>query len=226
MLATWHPPCLRSPALRWPICLAQPTHPASSSPLCPGQWADASLIGSTGALPGELPGAGGRGEDWEGRSVGAGRARMPGSHLNILDPVPISVIIALVPHTIVISIFLPRVWCQKAVVLKVSWLNEWGHALLERQPCPHAHLAPTLLPSAPVCSACCCPCRAAPGPGSHRCLCQAHTRSRSQPSPRYTGAMRKVAVRGLGWLSIPAFPLLQALFSPTSSWAQAPLPSP
>lgn len=37
--------------------------------------------------------------------------------LNILDPIPISIIVTLVPNTIIISIFLPRVGCQKAVVL-------------------------------------------------------------------------------------------------------------
>lgn len=41
----------------------------------------------------------------------------PAVVLNILDPIPISIVITLVPHTIIISIFLPRVGCQKAVVL-------------------------------------------------------------------------------------------------------------
>lgn len=41
----------------------------------------------------------------------------PAIVLNVLDPVPVSIIITLVPHAIIISIFLPRVRCQKAVVL-------------------------------------------------------------------------------------------------------------
>lgn len=41
----------------------------------------------------------------------------PTPYLNILDTIPVSIVITLVPDTIVISIFLPRVGCQKAIVL-------------------------------------------------------------------------------------------------------------
>lgn len=153
----------------------------------------------------------------------AGKVRTSGSHLNILDPVPISIIITLVPHTVVISIFLPRVGCQKAVVLKVKgrkWMDEFCPTLAwGALSCSLARLPP-----APACSVCCCPCRAAPGPGSHQCLCRVHTHSRFQPSPRYTGATQRVEVSGLGWL--PTTHPLQALFSPTSFWARAHLPFP
>lgn len=48
-----------------------------------------------------------------------------GSYLNVLDPVPVSIIITLVPHTIIVSIFLPRVGCQKAIVLKFREGRGW-----------------------------------------------------------------------------------------------------
>lgn len=66
---------------------------------------------------------------------------MSGSHLNILDPVPISIIITLVPHAIIISIFLPRVRCQKAVVLEVREEMDGGVLAcpsLGRPPCSRA----------------------------------------------------------------------------------------
>lgn len=62
--------------------------------------------------------------DREG-STGAGRIRMSGDHLDILDPIPISIVITLVPHAVIVSIFLPRVGCQKAVVLKVRGGDRW-----------------------------------------------------------------------------------------------------
>lgn len=134
-------------------------------------------------------------------SIGTGRSRMSGSHLNVLDSVPISIIITLVPHAVIISIFLPRVRCQKAVVLKVKARDGWMSSGLPQTGAPTLLTCPPA--AAPACSACCCPCKAAPDPGSHQCLCQAHTRSHSRPSPRYTGATQRVGVSSLAWLPPP-----------------------
>ena len=70
-------------------------------------------------------------------STGAGRIRMSGNHLDILDPIPISIIITLVPYTVIVSIFLPRVGCQKAVVLRARGGDGWVSSGLPqpRQPC-------------------------------------------------------------------------------------------
>lgn len=65
------------------------------------------------------------------RSRGAARDRAARSHLHVLDPVPISVLITLVPHTIVVGVFLPRVGCQKAIVLKVGEEPRWGCGLTQ-----------------------------------------------------------------------------------------------
>lgn len=67
----------------------------------------------------------------------------PGSHLDILDPIPIGIIVTLVPHTIIVSIFLPRVGCQKAVVLKCGWgrIGSMSPGLAQSV-APH-HLPPT-----------------------------------------------------------------------------------
>ena len=51
-------------------------------------------------------------------SRGTGRGGTARRHLDILDPIAIGIIVALVPHAIVISIFLARVGGQKAIVLK------------------------------------------------------------------------------------------------------------
>lgn len=82
------------------------------------------------------------------KSIGTGRSRMSGSHLNILDSVPISIIITLVSHAVIISIFLPRVRCQKAVVLKVKAGDGWMSSGLPQPghpPCSRARLQLHLL---------------------------------------------------------------------------------
>lgn len=107
-------------------------------------------------------------------------------YLNILDTIPISVVITLVPDTIIISIFLPRVGCQKAIVLR---FRRKSMGEFRSRPPLHCLAPPRPAPAsspAPACSVCCCPCREAPGLDSRLCPCQVHTRSRSLPSPRYT----------------------------------------
>lgn len=96
-------------------------HPPSIESILSKDMVYASLIESTEALPANLPETKGgqgygtrrRGEQrsWKGQDCH--------SHLDILDPIAIGIIITLVPHAVVISIFLPRIGCQKAIVLKV-----------------------------------------------------------------------------------------------------------
>lgn len=113
----------------------------------------------------------------------------PTPYLHILDTIPVSIVITLVPDTIVISIFLPRVGCQKAIVLrfKRKGMGEFWGAILP-------FTAPPQPLVSPACSACCYPCREEPGPDSRLYLCQAHTRSHSLPSPRYTRQKHMVSV--------------------------------
>lgn len=66
---------------------------------------------------------------------GAGRR----GHLDVLDPVPVGIVVTLVPHAVVIRIFLPGVGCQKAVVLRVGGGGgrvSRGQRWPGRPPCP------------------------------------------------------------------------------------------
>lgn len=133
-------PCLQPLTGNGPPAWRSPAHPTSrwstlSWPpaFCPphgGYW------GPSWRAAGGLGVHGTRRQVRNGMGVGGAGRR---GHLDVLDPVPVGIVVTLVPHAVVIRIFLPGVGCQKAVVLRVGGGGgrvSRGQRWPGRPPCP------------------------------------------------------------------------------------------